>query len=122
MYDIHSSILHVHHWSCVHTSPLHMHKDSCTSCIRSPGAVMSPGGVCGGHVAMCTLLQCLERLVYCHSYLISLSSFLSLFSPLIQRLRKDRPVCQVYTGSVIDISESVVGGHVIMCPKPDVHA
>ena len=27
----------------------------------------------------------------------------------------------VYVGSVIDISVSVVGGHVIMCHKPDLH-
>ena len=109
-----------------HTSPPHMHEDSGTSCIgvhclliKRPGAVMSPGDMCGGHVIWCTLLQCLDRLAYCHSYLISL-----LLPPLHvlstnTEAERTKTGMSVYIGSVIDISVSVSGGRVIMCHKPD---
>ena len=76
---------------------------------------MSPGDVCGGHVTWCTLLQCLDRLAYYHNYLISL-----LLPPLHvlstnSEAEARKTGMSVYIGSV-SVS---VGGHVIMCHKPD---
>ena len=105
-----------------HTSPPHMHEDSGTSCIgvhclliKRPGAGMSPGDVCGGHVTWCTLLQCLDRLAYCHSYVISLPPPLHVVSTNSEAKRRQTGT-SVYICSVIYISVSVcVSGHVIMC-------
>ena len=101
-----------------HTSPPHMHEDSGTSCIgvhclliKRPGAVMSPGDVCGGHVTWFTLLQCLDRLAYCHSYLISLLlpplHVLSTNSEAERREERKQKGMSMNTGCVIDISVSV---------------
>ena len=105
-----------------HTSPPHMNEDSGTSCIgvhclliKRPGAVMSPGDVCGGHVTWCTLLQCLDRLAYYHSYLISLLLPLHVLSTNSEAERRQTGM-SVYIGSV---SVGVGSGHVIMCHKPD---
>ena len=86
-----------------------MHEDSGTSCIgvhclliKRPGVVMSPGDVCDGHVTWRTLLKCLDRLAYCHSYLIPLLLPLHVLSTNSEAERRQTGM-SVYIGSVIDI-------------------